>query len=108
VWRLASGFFTVERVALTGAQVIDRQVETAPAKKTDARMAAFVERNAWVADELGTPNISAQLEALTPPELRELISGAIEAHLDMDVFEGVQAEEADVRRDLLARLDGRA
>jgi hypothetical protein len=108
VWRLASGFFTVERVALTADQVIDRQVETAPAKKTDARMAAFVERNAWVARELGTPNISAQLEALTPPELRELISGAIEAHLDMDVFEGVQAEEADVRRDLLARLDGRA
>lgn len=101
----AMDFFEVERVALTGDQVIDRNVETAPPKKTDSRTAAFVERNAWVADELGTEQISAQLEALTPPELEELISGAIEARLDMDVYQGVLDEEAGVRADLLRRLD---
>jgi hypothetical protein len=107
VGQWAWDFFSVERVALTGEQVIERQVETAPPKPSDSRTTAFVERNEWVADELGTTQITAQLEALTPPELEELISGAIEAHLDMDVYEELLDEEQEVRRDLLERLDGR-
>lgn len=97
--------FTVERIALTGQQVIDRAVETAPPKPTDSRTARFVERNAWVADELGTSQITAQLEALTPPELEELLTSSIEEHLDMDRYEELLAEEEDVRADLLKRLD---
>lgn len=97
--------FEVERIALTGQQVIDRAVETAPPKPTDSRTAQFVERNSWVAAELGTSQITAQLEALTPPELEELLTSSIEAHLDMDVYEDVLAEEEDVRADLLRRLD---
>jgi hypothetical protein len=102
--RWALDYFTVERVALTGQQVIDRRVETAPPKPTDSRSARFVERNRWVADELGTSQITAQLEALTPPELEELIKGAIEEHLDMDAYGAILAEEEDVREDVLERL----
>lgn len=98
-------FLTVERVALTATQVVERRPETAPPKPTDSRTAAFVERNAWVAEELGTENITVQLEALTPPELTEVVSGAIEEHLDMDAYEAVLAEEQNVRADLLERLD---
>lgn len=101
----ALDFFEVERVALTGQQVIDRNVITAPPKRTDSRTAEFARRNHWVAEELGTRDISAQLEALTPPELGELITGAIEEHLDMDVYEEVLEEEQGVRADLLERLD---
>lgn len=102
----ALDFFTVERVALTGEQVVERQVITAPPKKTDSRTAEFIRRNEWVADELGTTQITAQLEALTPQELRDLIQENIEAHLDMDVYEDVLAEEQDVRDDLVGRLNG--
>lgn len=101
----AWGFLRVERIALTGQQVIDRQVETAPPKPSDSRSAAFVERNAWVAEELGTSQITAQLEALTPPELEALISAAIEDEMDMGRYEEVLAEEQEVRTQLLARLD---
>lgn len=104
-FRWAEEFCVVERVALTGEQVVERQVITAPPKGTDSRTAEFVRRNEWVAEELGTPHITAQLEALTPPELEEVIREAIEAHLDMDAYEAVLAEEAEVRAELLRRLD---
>lgn len=97
--------FRVERVALTGEQVIERGVETAPPKRSDSRTAEFRRRNAWVAEELGTPHITAQLEALTPPELEELIASAIRDRLDMDAYESVLLEERVVRDSLLERLD---
>lgn len=100
----AVGFFEVERVALTAEQVVDRGVETAPPKKSDSRTAEFVRRNAWVAEELGTSQITAQLEALTPPELNEVISEALEAHLDMEVYRGVLEAETPIRAKLLERL----
>lgn len=101
----AVGFLEVERVALTAEQVVERGVETAPPKPSDSRSAAFIERNAWVAEELGTEHITAQLEALTPPELTELISGAIEGRMDMEVYGALVEEEEDVRAALLERLD---
>lgn len=102
--RWAIEFFNVERVALTGEQVIERNVQTAPPKPSDSRTAEFVRNNRWVAEALGTPHITAQLEALTPPELNELISGAIRDRLDMDAYHAVRAEEADIRRELLNKL----
>lgn len=99
-WR----FMQVERVALTGEQVIDRQVITAPPKKSDSRMQGFINRNWEIVEALGTNDISAQLEALTPAELRELVSGVIEDHLDMAVYEQVLDEERGVRRDLQEKL----
>ncbi len=98
------GAFLVERVALTGRQVIDRQVITAPPKPTDARMRGFLERNDWVADELGTDNITAQLEALTPDELSTLIEDAIREHLDDAVYDALLDREAGLRRKIQDRL----
>lgn len=97
--------FAVERVALTGQQVIDREVITAPPKPTDARMAGFIRRNEWVADALGTDNITAQLEALTPDELRELIEDAIRSHLDMNEYRARLDEEDEIRDNLRERLE---
>jgi hypothetical protein len=103
--RWALDFFDVERVALTGEQVVERQVETAPPKPSDSRTAEFVKRNRWVAEELGTTQITAQLEALTPPELEDVISTVIEQRLDMDVYRKLLLEEQGIRDDLTKRLD---
>jgi hypothetical protein len=105
VGRWAWEFLSVERVALTGDQVIDRGVETAPPKPSDSRSAAFVERNEWVADALGTSQITAQLEALTPPELTELISSAIRDQLDLGRYEETLSAEETLRAEMTARLD---
>jgi hypothetical protein len=94
----------VERVALTGEQVIDRQVITAPPKKSDSRMRGFVDRNWEIVEALGTDDISAQLEALTPAELRELVSGVIEGSPGYGTYEQVLDEERGVRRDLQEKL----
>lgn len=111
--RLGGGFvgaferaFTVERVALTGQQVIDREVITAPPKPTDARMARFLRENQWVVQELGTEDITAQLEALTPDELEELITDAINAHIDAAEYNKRRAEEQEIRENLRTRLQG--
>lgn len=107
VWedgRPRDDIFDVERVALTGRQVIDREVITAPPKPTDARMAGFLLRNAWVVDELGTEHITAQLEALTPSELEDLIRDAIEAHLDQDAREELLEREAGIRDHLRSEI----
>lgn len=96
--------FDVQRVALTAKQVVERGVETAPPKPSDSRTVEFVRRNQWVVEELGTDQISAQLEALAPPDLEELLRGAIEGHLDMDLYGDVLAEEQRVREALLERL----
>lgn len=103
----ADGFFSLERVALTAQQVFDRNIETAPPKPSDSRTEGFLERNQWLVEALGTEQISAQLEALTPPELDELLSGAIEGHLDMDIYQGVLDEEQPIRDNLLEWLDAK-
>lgn len=105
LWRWSERWLEVERVALTAEQVVERGVITAPPKPTDARMRGFLENNQWVVEELGTSQITAQLEALRPRELRELVGEQIEARLDMDVYRAVMEEEAGVRTDVLERLD---
>jgi hypothetical protein len=108
VWRFARSFFTVQRVALTGAQVIEgveqNTLTTAPPKKSDSRMTGFIENNWEVVDALGTEDISAQLEALTPADLRALIREVIEGHLDMDAYREVLVNEDPFRAELQERL----
>lgn len=97
--------FDVQRVALTARQVVDRQVITAPAKPTDARQAAFLAKYDWLVEELGTESIAAQLEALEPAELSELMREAIVERLDRDVYDETLARERDQRESLIARID---
>lgn len=99
------GWLTVERVALTEEQVIKMNIETAPPKKKDARRAGFVKRHPKARKHFKSDDITAQLEALTPPELRSLIQGTIESYIDQDEYESVRQREDEIREDLLAKLE---
>jgi hypothetical protein len=92
------------RVALTAEQVVEYQVETAPPKPSDSRSRAFVERHWELVDELGTDDISAQLEALTPPQLQQLLRDAILEHLDEAAFDDTITSEEGTREDLVERM----
>lgn len=102
---LGTMWYTIDRVALTEQQVIDMGVETAPPKAKDARRKGFVERHPEIARVLESEDITAQLEALTPPELRSLISGKIEERIEQEPYEEVLREEADLREELLDHLE---
>lgn len=96
---------TVERVALTEEQVISMNVETAPPKKKDRRRVGFVQRHPNAVKHFGSEDITAQLEALTPPELKQLIESQIEPYIDSDTYEDVRNLESEIREQLLDKLD---
>jgi hypothetical protein len=97
--------FTIQRVALTEEQVISMNVETAPPKKKDARRTQFVKRHPKAVKHFGSEDITAQLEALTPPELRQLIVSQIEPFIDSATYEDVRNRESEIREVLLEKLD---
>jgi hypothetical protein len=99
------GWYTVERLALTEEQVVALSVETAPPKPKDSRTRAFIDKHPAIRSVLGTDDIAAQLEALTPPDLTTLIRTAVEERIDTDAYEEIQEREAKVRKDILGRLD---
>lgn len=81
------------RVAVTGDQVTEYGLPSAPAKPTDRRSY----------DESGT----TQAEALPPDVLARLVRAAIEERRDAAVHEQLLAREADERARLLEDLDYR-
>lgn len=83
----------VKRIALTQEQVFDFNLPPNPAKITDSRAAAYIERhghNSW------------ELDALSPPVLDDIISEAIIQHVDTDEFDDAIADEEANRQRLLA------
>lgn len=96
--------FEVKRVALTEDQVREYNVETAPPKPSDSRTEAFIDRHLELVNELGTESISAQLEALTPPQLRELITAEIEEQMDITIYDEVMEREESTRTAVLKKL----
>lgn len=106
VWQLTGVGEGIEfiRVGLTEEQVIERGVETAPPKPSDSRRKAFVAAHPEIREHLGSDDITAQLEALTPDDLEKLIEEAIEENLDHDAYEDVLASEHELRTDLRRRL----
>lgn len=96
--------FKVQRVALTEEQVIERNAITAPPKPTDSRTRAFVARHPDAVEWAGSDEITVQLEALTPTELRELFEDVIQGHLDQDAYDTLMARETDERDRLAAKL----
>jgi hypothetical protein len=73
----------VRRIALTPDQVAIYGLVTAPAKKSDGRSAT------WKGE-------TCQLEALTPPELAEIVEDAIQDEIDFDTYQQqVRLEHAD-------------
>lgn len=101
----ATSFFALERVALTEQQVIDYNVVTAPTKPSDSRSNGFVGAHPNLVAHLGTREISAQLEALTPPDLQALLTRAIEDHIDDDVYRDALVVEAGIRDSIKERLE---
>lgn len=81
------------RVALTADQVDEFDLPTAPPKKSDGRSAG------WKGE-------TCQLEALAPDQLAEIITAAIEDHLDLGIYRQVLAQEDLDRAELLALPSG--
>lgn len=105
-WKVSDHWLTINRVALTEEQVMDMQVETAPPKPKDARSKGFVERHPEVVEFFGgSEDITAQLEALTPPELRQLIVEQIESYIEPAPYEDVRERESDIRERLVEGIE---
>lgn len=100
-----SGWLRVERLALTADQVLEYQVQTAPPKPLDSRMRGFVDKHWELHDHFGSWHITAQLEALTPTQLRSLFAEAVESRFDRATYERVLEDEKPIREDLLRRLE---
>ena len=100
----SADWYRVERVALTDVQIIDRNVITAPPKPLDSNLRRFIADNQWLVDQLGTTEIAAQLEALTPAELRELLDQTISRYVDSDIYDDVLGRERKISTALTTKL----
>lgn len=79
-----------ERIAVTRGQIEIWDLPTRPTKTSDTRSKGF-------------GNISVELDAIEPNQLRELVQTAIEEHLPADEFNVLKAAEAS-ERELLTSL----
>ncbi len=78
------------RVALTGAQVAEMGLLTAPPKKSDSRSGGWVE--------------TCQLEAIAPDELGALVEKSIVEHLDLEALALRRSETTVFRKAVLASI----
>jgi hypothetical protein len=83
---------TFVRVAVTPPQIAELGLPGAPAKRTDRR-ANF-------------SDLTVQAEALSPPQLEELLLNAVADEWSDDVFEELLVTEAAERAALIAALEG--
>jgi hypothetical protein len=84
---------TFERLAVTERQIADWRLPTPPTKKSDSRSKRFGE-------------ISVELDAISPGDLRALLEQAINRHLPRDQLEVLKIAEAN-ERELITFLVGR-
>jgi hypothetical protein len=83
-----------ERIAVTPEQIGEWDLPTRPTKTSDARAKSF------------GSNLSVELDAIEPNQLRELVQEAIERHLPQEQFEVLKAAE-ESEREILGRLVGK-
>jgi hypothetical protein len=89
----ADAFIDFRRVAVTEDQIAEFSLPTRPTKHTDTRA-----KN-WVGG-------SVELDAIPVEDLRALVRGCIEEHVDqdqLDQLQTVEAEEREVLRRLMSR-----
>jgi len=84
---------TFERIAVTPEQIADWDLPTRPTKASDTRAKNFGE-------------ISVELDAIEPNQLRALVQETIELHLPPEQFEILKAAE-ESERDIIPRLVGK-
>jgi len=78
-----------EKIAVTRQQIDDMDLPTRPTKKTDSRSRNF-------------EGESVEVDAISPPVLRDLCRAAIEKHVDQDIYRNMRAIEEEERRQLKA------
>jgi hypothetical protein len=88
----------VRRIALTPDQIVDLQIQTKPedVKPTDSRSKGFLARGLAPA---------AQLEAVAPEVLTNLVKHSVEDTLDMDLLAATQEEEREGKKVAQERID---
>jgi hypothetical protein len=79
-----------ERIAVTRGQIAEWDLPTRPTKKSDTRAKGF-------------SDISVELDAIEPNQLRALVTEAIEQHLPKRQFKVLKAAE-ESERDIIGRL----
>ena len=79
-----------ERIAVTPEQINGWDLPTRPTKASDTRSKGF-------------GDISVELDAIEPNQLRQLVQDAIEQHLPADQFEVLKAAE-ESEREIISRL----
>ena len=77
-------------IAVTPEQIAESDLPTRPTKTSDTRAKNF-------------GNVSVELDALDPNQLRELVQTAIEQRLPVEQYEVLKAAEAN-ERELLTNL----
>jgi hypothetical protein len=82
------GISEFERIAVTPAQIEAWQLPSRPTKTTDTRAKRF-------------RGESVELDAIPAPELRELVRGPIESHVDHHQLEVLRTAESEERRLLM-------
>ena len=84
-----------ERLAVTERQITEWDLPTRPTKASDTRSKNF------------GSDISVELDAIEPNQLRALVQEAIERHLPPEQFEILKAAE-ESEREIITRLVGNA
>src|SRR5262245_51339580 len=83
-----------ERIAVTSEQIAEWDLPTRPTKASDTRAKAF------------GSNLSVELDAIEPNQLRAVVQEAIEDHLPTEQFEVLKAAEQSERK-IISRLVGK-
>ena len=91
--------FTFERVAVTPEQIATMGLLTRPPKSTDKNTARFLR-------DQGDNTGCAEVDAIPPNVLRQMVRDCIERHLDRSIFDKILAEEIEEKA-LLDRLADR-
>jgi hypothetical protein len=81
-----------DRIAVTPEQIEEFELPTRPTKQSDTRSKSF-------------GDISVELDAVEPNQLRSIVEEAIERHLPKDKLEVLQAAE-DSEREIIKKLVG--
>jgi hypothetical protein len=84
-----------KRIAVTPEQIAEWDLPTRPTKASDTRAKAF------------GSNLSVELDAIEPNQLRALVQETIEEHLPPEQFEVLKAAEQS-EREIITRLVGNA
>jgi hypothetical protein len=82
--------FEFERMAITRIQIDEYNIPPAPAKLTDSRTMGMEAKYGEA--------MQVELDAIDPPDLIDLITDAIDAHFDDDIYENDRAEELEKRQ----------